>query len=377
MTEHADVLIIGGGVIGLTTAYFLASEGARVTLVDRSDFGQQASWAGAGIIPPGDPTRASTPYDLLRAHSALMFPELSNRLREQTGLDNGYVVCGGVEVPEPGDEAPLPTEEWSGEGLAFRELSLAELQRLVPGLPSHLSRGAHFPGMAQVRNPRHVRALQAGCAALGVQLVPSCPVRAWARKGARIDAVETEQGLLTADRFIVATGAWADELLQQVGWRPGVHPVRGQIALLNTGRAGVFPILLQGKRYLVPRLDGRVLAGSTEENAGFDARPTAEGIEGLLHFAAQLLPSLAGASLERCWAGLRPGSLDGLPYIGPVPGCDNLFVSAGHFRSGIQLSPASARSLTDLLLGRPPLVPLAPFRLDRPPALPGQTAFRS
>jgi glycine oxidase len=377
MSEHVDVLIVGGGVIGLTTAYFLASEGVSVGVVDRGDFGQQASWAGAGIIPPGDPARARTPYDLLRAHSAVMYPQLSRRLREQTGTDNGYVVCGGVELPEPGDASPLPAEEWRGEGIAFRELHPAELQALVPGLPSSVSRAIYFPGMAQVRNPRHLRALQAACAALGAQLLPSCPVLSWVRTGGRIEGVETEHGRLTADRFVLATGAWADELLEQVGWRPGVHPVRGQIALLNTGRAGTFPILLQGRRYLVTRPDGRVLVGSTEESAGFDARPTAEGIQGLLQFAAQLLPNLAGAALERCWAGLRPGSPDGLPYLGPVPGCDNLFVAAGHFRSGIQLSPASARSLTDLLLGRQPLVPLAAFRLDRPPVVPGQTAFRS
>src|SRR5262249_8365702 len=119
MSDHADVLILGGGVIGLTTAYFLADRGARVTLLDQGDLGQQASWAGAGIIPPGDPAHARTDFELLRTRSAAMYPDLSARLRDETGIDNGYVVCGGIELPDPADPHALPTEEWHAEGTPF------------------------------------------------------------------------------------------------------------------------------------------------------------------------------------------------------------------------------------------------------------------
>ena len=372
MSAHPDILIVGGGVIGLSCAAYLVRQGAAVALLDRGDLGQQASWAGAGIIPPGDPDRAHTPFDRLRAFSSRLFPVLSQELREQTGLDNGYVVCGGLELPDPAEEAP--TDEWRAEGIAYQELTAGELRRREPDLAPTVARGYWLPQMAQVRNPRHVKALIAYCSARGVRLEPNCGVRALVRDGERIVAVETERGRREAGRFLLASGAWADQLLEQVGWRPGIHPVRGQIALLNTGREGVRPLLLQGKRYLVPRTDGRLLAGSTEEDAGFDARPTAGAIEGLLGFAASLVPSLAGAALERCWAGLRPGSPDGLPFLGPVPGCDRLFVAGGHFRSGIQLSPATGVLLADLLLDRPPTLPLDAFRLDRAAA---QSAFRS
>jgi glycine oxidase len=144
--------------------------------------------------------------------------------------------------------------------------------------------------------------------------------------------------------------------------------VRGQIALLQTGRPLIRRVLLQGARYLVPRPDGRVLAGSTEEDAGFDKRTTAGAIAELVRFAASLVPALAGAHLERCWAGLRPGSPDGLPFLGPVPGLANLFVAAGHFRAGIQLSPATGLVMKELLLGQRPSVALEAFRLDRPTA---------
>jgi glycine oxidase len=123
--------------------------------------------------------------------------------------------------------------------------------------------------------------------------------------------------------------------------------------------------LLQGKRYLVPRPDGLVLVGSTEEDAGFDKRTTAEAIQDLLAFAISMVPGLGSAHPERSWAGLRPGSPDSLPYIGPVPGIDNLFIAAGHFRAGIQLSPATGLVLKELFLGQPLTVALDAFRLDR------------
>jgi glycine oxidase len=378
MTANADVLIVGSGVIGLTTAWYLSGEGVRVTLVDQGAVGRQASWAGAGIIPPGDPAHAHTPIDLLRALSSRLYPELSAVLREQTGVDNGYVVCGGIELPdvdEPG--LALPTEEWHSAGIAFEQLERAGLGRLEPGLAAHVTTGVFLPGMAQVRNPRHLQALQLGCIDRGVQVLPGWPVARLVVDGSRVQAVEGPMGRLSAGEYLLASGAWTDRLLEQVGHRPGIRPVRGQIALLNTGRAGVRPLLLVGKRYLVPRLDGRLLVGATEEEAGFDAHPTAGGIVGLLAFATGLVPCLADAWLEQSWAGLRPGSVDGLPYLGAVPGCDNLHVAAGHFRAGLQLSPASGLAMACHLLGRPTPLSLEAFRLDRPPAPLMQTAFRS
>jgi glycine oxidase len=375
MSEHSDVLIIGGGVIGLTTAYYLARGGGQVTVVDQGDLGQQASWAGAGIIPPASPALAQTAYDLLRAQSAAMFPRLSQELREETGLDNGYVVCGGVEVVEASEEAP--DEEWQGVGIAFEPVDGWRLSQLVPGLSPHVQRGYFLPAMAQVRNPRHLQALQVACASRGVVLRPHCPVRSLARQGGRVVAVETATGCLSAGNYLLSAGAWTEDLLAPLGWRPGIRPVRGQIALLNTDKKALGVVILAGKRYIVPRQDGRILIGSTEEDAGFDARPTGGGVAGLLTFAAELLPALADAPLERCWAGLRPGSPDGMPYLGQVPGCDNLFVAAGHFRAGIQLSPATGVALAEVLLGRPAPSFLQELRLDRPGPSPQQASSRA
>jgi glycine oxidase len=374
MTEHPDVLILGGGVIGLSTAWFLAEAGVRVTIVDKGNFGHEASWAGAGILSPANPERAATALDRLRAHSRGMFPALSEKLREQTGIDNGYLVCGGLELFTRADEES--SDEWRGEGIAFEELNGDELHRRFPDVSAAVQRAYYLPDMAQIRNPRHLQALQAVCAARGVSMRPGCAVNRLVHRGSRIESVDTNQGRLTAGRYLVAAGAWSEALLEPLGWRPGIRPVRGQIALLNTGTTGIRPLLLCGKRYMVPRGDGRVLIGSTEEDVGFDSRTTATAIAQLLQFAASLVPSLASAAVERCWAGLRPGTPDGKPFLGAVPGVDNLFVAAGHYRAGIQLSPGTALVMKQLLLGEEPAIPLEGFRLDRPLDPPAQATFR-
>jgi glycine oxidase len=363
MATSAEVLILGGGVIGLTTAYFLAREGVRVHVLDKGDFGQESSWAGAGILPPGNPQRAHTPFDLLRAHSASLFAELSRELSENTGIDNGYRRCGGLEFV--GASAQAAAEEWRGEGIEVQALGELEVRKVEPGLAAGLGQALFLPDMAQLRNPRHLKALLAACQVAGVILTSGCVAHQIVTRDNQVQGVQTSAGILRAVQYVLATGAWTEPLLEPLGWQPGIHPVRGQIAMLHPEVPVFRKILLWGARYLVPRPDGRVLIGSTEEAVGFDKRTTAVAIHDLLQLGISLVPALAEAPLERCWAGLRPGSPDGLPYLGRVPGLENLFLAAGHFRAGIQLSPGTALLLKELLLGQPLTMALEPFRLDR------------
>ncbi|MCI0378192.1 MAG: glycine oxidase ThiO [Gemmataceae bacterium] len=358
-----EIVIVGGGVIGLSTAYFLAKEGAAVTLLDKGELGQEASWAGAGIIPPGNFAAAKSPFHRLRGLSVSLFPKLSEELREWVGIDNGYRRSGGLELLAAGVNSA--EAEWRSDGIRAERLSESELRRLEPELSPRLGAAMHLPDMAQLRNPWHLRALIAACAACKVRLLSQCPMHDFVVEGGRIRGLNTFQGRIDGDRFLLAGGAWTDALLRSLDCHIGVEPVRGQIVLLRTDKPLFCRVLLSGPRYLVPREDGRVLVGSTEEHAGFDKRTTASAIRDLIDLACQIVPALTNAAVEKCWSGLRPGSPDGLPFLGRVPGWQNLFVAAGHFRSGIQLSPGTALVMKEILLDQPLSLDITPFQLDR------------
>lgn len=363
MAQYPDVAIFGGGIIGLTCAYYLAHEGLAVAVYDRGELGREASWAGAGILPPGNPAQAASPLDCLRGLGAQQFPHLSAELRDLTGLDNGYRCCGGIEFLAPG-EADIPAL-WAAEGIAFERLAPAAARQLeplgeLPGEPYLL------PGCAQVRNPWHLRALIAACQRRGVTLHPHTVIPA--------DWFERRE--FVAGRYVVAAGAWTNEVLGRLWPLPAVGPVRGQIALLRGPSCS--RILMVGKRYLVPRGDGLTLVGSTEEpEAGFVKETTSSAIADLVAFAQRLVPKLRNATVEQAWAGLRPGSGDGWPYIGPVPGRESVVVATGHFRAGVQLSIGTAQLVTDLLLQRPLRVDAGAFALTRSPPEARISAFRS
>ena len=369
MSTGGEVVILGGGVIGLTAAYFLAREGVRVRLLDKGQIGREASWAGAGILPPSHWLTAREPIDRLRALSGRLFPELSKELREATGIDNGYIRCGGLQFFKQHGE--MVSKEWAGEGVPAEMLNGPRLSRMEPAVatqfgPHGPSRALLLPTLAQVRNPRHLQALRAACERSGkVTFVEETEAQEFAIRHGRVVSVATSAGIIEADTFLIAMGAWADRLLGMCDLHLGVRPVRGQMVLLNAGEVLFRRVLIWGSQYMVPRQDGRVLVGSTEEDAGFEKQTTAEGIDSLLSLALTLVPNLHKAQFEQCWAGLRPGSPDGLPFIGRAPGIDNLFVATGHFRAGIQLSPGTAMLLKELILGQPLTMPVEAFRLER------------
>ena len=363
--KKPDVLIVGGGVIGLTTAYYLARAGAQVQLLDQGDFGRESSWAGAGSILVGRTRRAASPLAQLREESARLFPQLSADLREQTGIDNGYMRCGGLNCIHTPEEWRHRTRKKRIEAVDWKILDTHQLRDLEPALSSRLPGAVYFPNVAQVRNPRHLKALVAACRRLGVQLKAGCPVYSFRTGGSRIRTARCPAGDIAAGQFLIAAGAWSGLLMELLHCSCPVRPVRGQIALLKVPSPLFSRVINSGSQYLVPRPDGRVLVGSTEEEVGFDKSTTASAIQELLGLAQDLVPALGNSHLERCWAGLRPGTPDRRPYLGPVPDWDNLFVASGHFRSGIQLSPGTAKVMTQTLLGELCCVSLDAFRLDR------------
>ncbi|QDV38497.1 glycine oxidase ThiO [Tautonia plasticadhaerens] len=378
--SHPDVVVVGGGVIGLSIAYLLAREGLRPVVLDRRELGREASWAGAGIIAPGSEIPQALPMARLRTRSAGLYPEWSERLREETGIDNGYRRSGAVDVafdPKGENDLMAAAGRWRAEGIAFERLEPRDFDRVEPALSPELRVAYFVPDRAQIRNPRHLRALADSAGRRGARLLPGVPCTGFEVSGGRVIAVKTPAGPIPCGSAVVSAGPWTGDLLGSLGVRVATPPVKGQIVLLRSERPVLRRIVELGSRYLVPRDDGRVLVGATEEDAGFDARPTASASRDLIDLAIRLCPVLADSAVEATWAGLRPGSMDSRPIIGVVPGYENLIVAAGHRRSGLQLSPATAEVVADLLLGRRPFVDLTDFRPDRPAAPPVPEAFRS
>lgn len=356
----ADVLVIGGGVLGLTSAWELARCGLQVTLLERGAVGTEASWAGAGMIPPGD--RTSSQGHTLAAWSAQLWPQLSGELREATGLDNGYRRCGALQFEVPGED-PLAAaiEHWRHLDVRIEPVQSDRLPSLAGSVnPSHAP-AALLPDFAQVRNPWHLRALRQGCAALGVRVLEESPVLGWDVHDGRLLAARTPAGNVSAGQFVVAAGAWTSELLRPLGCRLEIEPVRGQIVLYRADPAMLPLVLEAGRRYLVPRDDGRILVGSTEERVGFVKATTETAVTELMDFAVDLVPGLRKFPVERTWSGLRPAAIRGRPWIGPAREFSNLFVAAGHFRSGLSNSPATARLIRQMIVGEPLSLDVAPF----------------
>jgi glycine oxidase len=269
---------------------------------------------------------------------------------------------------------------WRDRGAACEWLEARDLAEREPALAGAVQRGVVtggfcLPDEMQIRPPRHLEALEASCLARGIVIDHEAAVTRIEVGGGRVRglSVESPRGRETvvADRYVLAAGAWTGDLAAALGLRIETRPIRGQIALLRLPRQVLGRVVNRGLDYLVPREDGRILAGSTLEVAGFDASTVPEEIDRLLAVAAELLGDLSRATVEQTWAGLRPGSVDGLPLIGPTPACDNAFVAGGHFRAGLHQSTGTAMIVADLIEGRRPPLAIAPFAPNRSPGPPG------
>lgn len=374
-----DVLCIGGGVIGLATAWELRGRGLAVCVVDKGAIGNEASWAGAGIIPPASLAHSRGGMELLRAHSFAAYPIISERLRDLTDRDIGFRQTGGIELPESAeDKAELERMAALGPELGIRveALTRAAVQELEPAIEGDLAVGYWFPDVCQVRNPWLLKALEQACSLGGVRLLPHAPVEDFEAAGARIAAVRAGGTRIVAGQVLVAAGAWSGTLMKALGVSLPVRPIRGQIVALRGAAGIVRHIVMVGKRYVVPRTDGLVLIGSTEEDVGFEKRVTAAGTTGLRRFANSWFPALDAREVEKAWAGLRPSVARDFPCLGRVAGWDNAWVATGHFRQGIQLAPGTARLLADWIVGKESFATENEFALDAAPQ--GERiAFRS
>lgn len=360
-----DVLIIGGGVIGMMTAWQLAEAGCSVTLVERRRCGEEASWAGGGIVSPLYPWRYSEPVSSLSRYAEHEYPQLAARLFEETGIDPEYRQKGLLYLRvDDGDRA----FDWARRlGKPLEAVGADFIYTKEPWLAEGIESGLWMPTLGSIRNPRLCQALRARLMALpGVTLEEGLTVEGVCLEKGRVTGVETSRGRLAAGQVVLCGGAWSGVLLDRLGVALPVHPVKGQMMLFRTppmaeGRQLLERVVLVDGRYLIPRGDGRVLIGSTLEEADFDKTPTGDARESLRQSALAMLPALADCAIEHHWAGLRPAAPDGIPFIGELPETRGLFVNAGHYRNGLVLAPAASRLVVDMMLRRPPLIDPAPY----------------
>ncbi len=358
----SDILIIGGGVIGLMTARELTQAGAAVTLVEMGATGREASWAGGGILSPLYPWRNPASVTALASWSQQIYPDLCQQLLEETGVDAEYRRSGLLVLDVEQRDVALAWAEQQRTQIDV--LDKATLHEKEPGLDVHVDGALWLGNVGQIRNPRLGKALRRLAVDRGVQVREQEEVLELRVEDGRVRGVRTTEGTIDADRVVVCTGAWTAQLLEKIGRKPEIHPIRGQMILFYAKPGQIRHLTLLRERYVIPRTDGRVLIGSTLEDTGFEKITTSEAKEELYRIAVEMYPLLKRTPIEDHWAGLRPASPSGIPYIGPYPGVEGLYLNAGHFRNGLVTGPASARLLADLALGREPILPSAPYSLD-------------
>lgn len=355
-------VVIGGGIIGASVSWRLASEGLEVTMLERGRLGQEASWAAAGLIAPQAEAHEPGPFFDIAMEAKRSFDENIERLTRESGVDPEYDEHGVLYVAfNSGTVEDLKARaawQQAGGGIV-EELTAAEALKLAPTLSHEVVYALHMPTNRRTDNRKLTQAYINAAVNKGTQIREGARVDAIIERGGKAAGVRLDDGSTeSADVVIVAAGAWSSEIrgLEQDGIR--FYPVRGQIICFDARPGVLAPSLFSGDGILVPRRDGRVIAGSIFEEAGFNKSVTMAGMEVILRAVRRLSPQLGAIPFREAWAGLRPATDDLLPVIGPSPTVSNVIYASGHFRSGILLSALTGEIVADLVKERRPRIDL-------------------
>ncbi len=368
MRETADISIVGGGIIGCSLAFELARAGRRVVVLERDQVAGQASGEAAGMLTPLAEADGPGPFLDFSLASLALFAEAEEELKELTGIDIELVRWGILYPAADEREAAVVASRlaWQKEaGLPVEAVSAEELRSLEPALDGGLHGGLLFPRDWHVHNRKMTKAYALAAEASGAAVHPERPATGLLREGERVIGVATPSGEVHSAVTVNCAGPWAPALAATAGLELPMEPVKGQLASVEVWPHPVRHVVYSSRAYLVPRLGGEMVIGTTEEWAGFSLRPTAGGLATILQGAVTLCPALAGAPFQRAWAGLRPTTPDRLPYLGWDPRLEGLALATGHHRNGILLAPLTARVMKELLLGEPLSADLGPFTVER------------
>jgi len=368
--ENADVVIIGGGVIGLAVARALALRGVRdVCLIERAGLGTEASFAAAGMLLPQVEADAQNDFFTLACRSRDLYTSFANALRDETGIDVELDTTGTLYLAlnEQDQQEIEKRHDWQTRaGLPVEFLSARAARDLEPCISDSTVCALLFPQDIQVENRRLLSALANSANNLGVTTVTETNVESLVIQGNRLTAVQTSRGLIGCATVVVAAGTWSS-FIQHTSQRPNpsIEPVRGQMVCLEAKPQLTRHVIYTPRGYIVPRQDGRLLAGSTSEKVGFARCVTVGGIGSILKNAKEISPAISSLPIVDTWAGLRPRSPDGLPVLGPCGEIDRLFYATGHYRNGILLAPITGELISEAIVKGVPSPLLAPFSPER------------
>ncbi len=373
------VAVIGGGVIGCLTAWRLAQRGADPVIIECGRIGGESSWAGAGILCPIQPWLYPHAFTRLVEASLALYPDLQNELQSRTGISPQWSPCG-LMVPFFPDDAINHRQaalDWSSRfGWRVEQLDSRQAREAESALAGDVQGALLWPDVGQVRNPRLLKAIHALLRSEGVEIHEQTKVDGLIEKGGRVCGVRlADESTLEADAVLLAAGSWSGVLSKQFGVSLPVKPVKGQIVLLKSDPGRLKHVIKHDLAYFVPRLDGRILVGASMELVGFKPGNTVAGVHGLLDGLLRLMPQLAHEHIEHQWMGFRPGSPDGLPFLGPMDEKPGLWVASGHYRNGVALAPITAEIMSKWILGKQPDLDMSCFLPNRSIQVSGALGF--
>lgn len=331
-----DVLIIGGGLIGLATAIALSQKGAKVTVVERDQCGRGATWAAAGMLAP---EAERLEGDLLEfgIRSREMYPQWIANLMQLSGQDCGYWCCGMIApVLEESDRQVISEHP--------KYINREESHKRQSGLGEAILGSLWLPEDGQVNNRHLTQALLIAARSLSIKILEGTEVYQIVRDQKRVMHLDTSAGKLQSDRYVLATGAWTRSLLPLP-----IKPIKGQMLSVFDGDRQLQRVIYAPSCYIVPRQDGLIVIGTTVEDNGFSQGNTAAGIAQLLNRAITVYPAIADMQITETWWGFRPHAPNEVPLLG-ASDYENLILATGHYRNGILFAPITAKLITDFMV---------------------------
>ncbi|MGE0132298.1 MAG: glycine oxidase ThiO [Blastocatellales bacterium] len=370
--KQADAVVIGGGVIGCSIAWRLGQAGMRVVVIERGRVGGEASHAAGGmLVPLAEAERADDFFHFTVAGLA-MYADFARELKESSGVDIEYRTEGTLYLALTEEDEEELDRRWRWQhaaGLNVKRLNTECALKLEPLLNQSLRFALKFPGDHQVDNRRLMTALHNAARNADVEFWTQTEARELlieeVARRKQISGVVTTRGDVCARAVVIAAGSWTSLLRCDDSPRFEIEPVRGQMVAVEMPSPSMRHIVYSPRGYVVPRLSGILIAGSTTEHAGYDKRVTAGGVASIIERAVEIMPSLANHAIIETWAGLRPHAPDDLPILGADPRVAGLIYATGHYRNGILLAPITARAISELITEGESSVNLAPFSIAR------------